>query len=126
MEAEALNTTAVIVGAIVAFIVGAIVYHPKVLGTIWAKGSGVDLEGGGSPPILAFALQAVALVCLALVIGITATISYLGTALLAIGAAICFVMSQGAFQKKTTGAMLVDGLYVFLAGAVMIVAQGAL
>ncbi len=53
MEAEALNTTAVIVGAVAGFLFGWIIYHPKVLGTIWAEGSGVDLDAGNGPPILA-------------------------------------------------------------------------
>ena len=126
MEAEALNTTAVIVGVVAGFLFGWIIYHPKVLGTIWAKGSGVDLESGDEPPVLAFGLQIGALVCLALVIGMTATISYLGTAMLAIGGCILFVVGGGAFSGKSMGAMLTDGFYVLGAGALMIVAQGAL
>ena len=126
MEAEALNTTAVIVGAVAGFLFGWIIYHPKVLGTIWAKGSGVDLDAGNGPPILAFGFQIGALICLALVIGMTATISYLGTALLAIGACILFVVGGGAFSGKSMGAIMTDGLYILGAGALMIVAQGAL
>lgn len=126
MEAEALNTTAVIVGAIAGFIFGWIIYHSKVLGAIWAKGSGVDLNSGDVPPVLAFGLQIGALICLALVIGLTATISYLGTALLAIAACVLFVVGGGAFSGKSMGAMLTDGLYVLGAGALMIVAQGVI
>ncbi len=125
MEAEALNITAIAIGAVVAFIYGAIIYHPRVLGTIWAKGSGVSLEGGNSP-ILAFALQILALLALAIVVGTTATVSFLGTAILAIVAAALFVVSGGAFQRKSTGAMLTDGLYVLGAGALMIAAQGVI
>ena len=41
MEGEALNITAVIAGAVAGFVFGAVIYHPKVLGTIWANGSRV-------------------------------------------------------------------------------------
>ena len=122
MEAEALSITAISVGAVAAFLFGWVIYHPKVLGTTWAEGSGVEL--GGSPPALAFVLQILALVALAIVVGVTATVNFLFTAILAILAAACFVMSGGAFTKKSTGAIVVDGVYVVGAGVCMIVAQG--
>ena len=68
MEAEALNIPAVVAGAVAAFLAGWIIYHPRVFGTAWASGSGVDL--GGSPPALAFIAQVIGLVALALFIGI--------------------------------------------------------
>ena len=126
MEPEALNWTAVIVGAVAGFAFGALVYNPKTLGTIWANGSGIDLESGAPPPVTAFVFQGLALLCLALVIGLTATISYLGTAVLAILAVLLFVVSGGAFARKTTGALAVDALYIAGAGALMIAAQGIL
>lgn len=124
MEAEALNMTAVIAGAVAGFVLGMILYHPRVLGTIWANGSGVEL--GGSPPILAFVMQILGLVALALVVGMTATINYLGTALLAIAAAALMMLGAGAFAGKSKGALAVEGLYVIGAGALMILAQGLL
>ncbi len=124
MEAEALNITAVIVGAVAGFVLGAVVYNPKVLGTIWARGSGVDLSAGAPPPVLAFGAQFLALLCLAVVVGMTATVNFLGTAVLAILGAALFVVSHGAFVRKSTAAMLIDGLYVVGAGVLMILAQG--
>ncbi len=124
MEAEALNIPAVVAGAVAAFLAGWIIYHPRVFGTAWASGSGVDL--GGSPPALAFIAQVIGLVALALFIGVTATISYLGTALLAILAAAALVVSGGAFLKKSGAALAVDGGYILLAGVLMIAAQGLL
>jgi len=124
MEAEALNIPAVLAGAVAGFVFGAVIYHPKVLGTVWANGSGVTLDG--KPPILAFLLQSLALLALVLVVGMTATLNLLGTALLAIGAAALFVASNGVFQRKTTGAVATDAVYIIGAGALMIVAQGLL
>ena len=126
MEAETLNIPAVLAGAVAAFFLGAVIYHPKVLGSTWAKGSGVDLEAESAMPSLAFLFQILALVCLAIVIGMTATINFLGTAVLAILAALFFVVSGGAFLKKSAGALFVDGVYVAGAGILMIAAQGLL
>ena len=124
MDAEALNITAVVVGAVAAFVFGWIIYHPKVLGRIWAEGSGV--APSNAPPVLAMVLQLLALLALALVLGTTATVNFLGTALLAIAAVALFIASGGAFTGKTTGAILVDVAYVWGAGALMIAAQGLL
>lgn len=124
MEAEALNTLAVFLGTVAAFVFGMLLYHPRLLGTIWAKGSGVEL--GGSPPILAFVLQLLGLVALAIVIGMTATVNFLGTALLAIAAVALLSMGGGAFSGKRKGALAVDGLYIVGAGVLMIAAQGLL
>jgi len=124
MEAEALNIAAVLVGAAAAFALGMILYHPRVLGTIWANGSGVEL--GGSPPIAAFAFQILGLISLAVVVGMTATINFLGTAVLAIAAVALISLGNGAFSGKSKGALLTDGLYIFGAGVLMIAAQGLL
>lgn len=124
MEADPLNVIAVATGAVTAFIFGAVIYHPKVLGTIWANGSGVDLTA--KPSAIAFVAQVVAIIALALVVGLTATFQLLSAALLAILAAAAFVVANGLFQKKSGGALFTDGLYVVGAGALMIIAQGAL
>jgi hypothetical protein len=124
METESLNIPAIIAGAVAGFVLGWVIHHPRVLGTVWANGSGVEL--GGNPPVIAFALQILALMSLAVVIGMTATVNFLGTALLAILAAALFVASGGASQKKSTGAILTDTIYIVGAGALMIVMQGIL
>ena len=124
MEAEALNIPAVALGTALGFVFGMVLYHPRVLGTIWANGSGVDLDG--SPPVLAFVLQILGLGALAIVVGMTATVNFLGTALLAILAAALLVTGGGVFTGKSKGALATDGLYILGAGALMIVAQGIL
>jgi len=124
MEAEALNVTAVVAGAVAAFLFGWVIYHPKVLGQIWAEGSGVEMTG--SPPIMAMVLQALALLALATVVGMTATVNFLGTAVLAIAAVALFIASGGAFIGKSTGAILTDVAYALGAGVLMIAAQGLL
>lgn len=125
-QPETLNILAVIVGTIVAFLFGWLIYSPKVFGTKGAEGSGVELGAASSMPVFAMAAQPVALFLLALVIGAAAATSALGTALLAILAAAAFVVSSGAFVKKSTCALAVDGGYIVGSGALMIPAQGLL
>jgi hypothetical protein len=93
-------------------------------GRKWAEGSRVEMGTAQSMPVFAMAAQLAALFVLALVVGITATTSALWTAILAIVAAALFAVSGGAFVKKTTYALLVDGGYILGAGILMIVAQG--
>lgn len=124
MDAAALDWTAVIAGVVAGFAFGAVVYHPRVLGTIWARGSGVPLDG--RPPVLAFLLQILALLALAMVISMMAAVQQLGAALLAILAAMLFVASSGVFQRKSFGAVATDMIYIIGAGILMIVAQALL
>ncbi|NKB51841.1 MAG: DUF1761 family protein [Rhizobiaceae bacterium] len=126
MESELgnINWIAVIVGTVVAFLVGWLWYSPKLFGTGWAAGSGVELGSAQSMPVFAMVSQLVALFLLALVIGITATFEHLITAIIAILAAACFTMSAGAFVKKSGYALGVDFGYIVVAGVVMIICQG--
>lgn len=121
---EDLNWMAIIIGTIAAFIVGWAWYSPKLLGTKWAEGSGVDLDAASSMPVGAMITQILALLSLALVVGLTAQTDALITALLAIVAAALFVMSNGAFSGKNSYAKAVDFGYVIIAGVIMIVCQG--
>ncbi|MET4805357.1 DUF1761 family protein [Limibacillus sp. MBR-115] len=123
---EPLNFLAVAVGTIVAFLFGWLVYSPKAFGKGWAEGSGVALGQASEMPYFAMASQLVALALLSLVIGLLAAQAAFWTAILAILAAMMFVVSAGAFLKKSTYAMLVDGGYILGSGVLMILIQAAL
>jgi hypothetical protein len=120
------NWLAVVVGAILSFLLGWLWYSPKLFGTKWAVGSGVSLASAEKMPVFALAAQLAALVGLSTVVGITATVNALFTAILVIVTAALFVTSSGAFVKKTQYAIRVDVFYILLAGALMIVCQGLL
>ena len=128
MESEFANVNwiAVIVGAVVAFLVGWLWYSPKLFGNGWAEGSGVDLGAAQEMPVFAMVSQMVALLLLSTVIGITAGFEHLITAILAILAAACFVLSAGSFVKKSNYARGVDFGYIVVSGIVMIIVQGIL
>jgi len=114
----------VIVGVVVAFLAGWIWYHPKTMGTKWAEGSGVDMSAPMKMPIMPMVSQLIALVFLALVVGITATTNALFTAIFAILACAMFVASSGSFAQKSKAAVMIDFGYIVIAGVVMIVFQG--
>ena len=128
MESEFANVNwiAVILGTVVAFLVGWLWYSPKLFGTGWAAGSGVELGSAQSMPVFAMISQLVGLFLLALVVGVTATTNALMTAILAILAAATMTMSAGAFVKKSNYALGVDFGYIIVAGVVMIICQGIL
>ena len=121
---ENINWAAVIVGTVVAFLVGWLWYSPKLFGKGWADGSGVELGSAESMPVMAMISQIVALLLLALVVGITATTDALITAVIAILACAAFVFSSGAFARKSGYALRVDLGYIIVAGVIMIAAQG--
>lgn len=125
-QPENLNILAAIVGALAGFLFGWLIYSPNLFGKRWAEGSGVELGAASSMPVFAMLAQLVALFLLALVIGVTATTSALGTGILAIPVAAAFVVSGGAFVKKSTCARAVDGGCIVGSGAIMILAQGLL
>ena len=121
-----LNWLAIGVGTIAAFLLGWLWYSPLVFGTKWAAGSGVTLDSADRMPAMAMFTQLLALLALAMVIGITAQVDALITAILAILATALFAASAGSFINKSRYAITVDVCYRIVAGAVMIVFQGIL
>lgn len=125
-EFALVNWLAVGVGTVVAFIVGAFWYSPKLFGTKWAAGSRVELGAASQMPVFAMVAQFIALFLLALVVGITATTDALITAIVAILAMATFTASMGGFVQKSRYAIMVDFFYVIVSGIVMILCQGLL
>ncbi len=123
METEPLNWLAVIVGTVVAFGAGWL-WYGKLFRDTWMVGSRLTPADGETMPMFAMLAQVAGLFLLALVIGVTATTSALGTAILAIFATAVLVVSGHAFSRKSMAAMMIDGGYIVVAGALMIVCQG--
>ena len=63
---------------------------------------------------------------MAWLVGATATINALGTAIMLILATAGFQTSSSLFSQKTTAAALIDGGIIIVMGVVMIAAQGLL
>ncbi len=120
------NWLATGVGTIVAFLVGWAWYSPKLFGVKWAEGSRVDLGTADQMPVFALASQLIALLLLAVVIGITRISEDIITAVLVVLAVATFNASGGAFVQKTSYAITVDFFYIIVCGVVLIACQGLL
>jgi len=123
---SSVNWLATGVGTVLAFLVGWAWYSPMLFGVKWAEGSRVDLNTADQMPVFAMVSQLLALLFLAIVIGITRISEDMITAVFAILAVATFNASSGAFVKKTSYAITVDFFYIIACGAVMIVCQGLL
>ena len=121
-----LNWLAIGLGTLLAFILGWLWYSPMLFGEKWASDSGVSLEKANKMPVVAMITQLLGLFCLALVIGITAEVEALITAILVIMYGAFFAAAAGGFSQKSRYAIWVDVSYRIVAGAVMIVLQGLL
>lgn len=120
------NWLATVVGAVVAFLAGALWYSEKLFGSKWAEGSRVDLGKVDQMPVFAMVSQIVGLLMLATVIGITRLSEDIVTAIIAILAVATLIASNGGFAQKSGYAIRVEFFYIIVSGAIMIAAQGVL
>lgn len=118
------NWPAVLAGTLVSFGLG-MVWFGKLFGRVWAEGSH-GIKPPATPPLLTMALQLAGTFLLALVIGATATINALVTAILVLVALAALMTAGSLFSQKSVSAALIDGGFVLAMGVVMIVAQGIL
>ena len=118
------NWPAVLLGAIVSFGLG-MVWFGKLFGRDWAQGCH-GINPPATPPLLAKALQLAGTLLLSLMIGATATINALVTAILVLVAKAALLTAGSLFSQKSPAAALIDGGFVLAMGAVMIGAQGIL
>ncbi len=115
---------AVVVGAIVSFLVGWLWYSPKLFGTKWAAGVNVDLGSADEMPIGAMATNMLGLLLMSWFVGVTAANEALLTVILATLAFTCLAWSNGSFSKHSNYANAVSAGYWIVALVIMIVFQG--
>ncbi len=116
--------TAVIVGAVVAFIVGWLWYSPKLFGTKWAEGVGVDLGSIDKMPVGAMLYQAVGLFLMSWFVSVTAGNNALLTVILATVAFSLMLMASGKFAGHNSYASHVNAGYWIVALVIMVIANG--
>jgi hypothetical protein len=114
----------VFAGAIVSFLVGWLWYSPKLFGTKWAEGVGVDLGSAGEMPVGALVAQAIGLFLMGWFVGVTAASNALLTVILGTVAFTVLAYSAGMFGKRSAYSRLVDGGYWLVALVIMILCQG--
>jgi Protein of unknown function (DUF1761) len=118
------NWLGVIVGTVASFLLGWLWYSPKLFGTKWAEGIGVELSSASSMPATAMVTQLIATFLLAWLVGITAGQNALLTTILIELTIIFFLVSNGLFAKKSNYAIGVEAGFVAAMTIVMIIVQG--
>jgi hypothetical protein len=116
------NWIAVLVGAAAAFALG-IAWFGPLFGKTWSAGSH-GLQPPARFPVFPTAVQAVGTFLLSWVIGATATIDALFTAVFLILAIAALQLSGSLYSQKSPKAALIDASYVIAMGVLMIAAQG--
>lgn len=114
----------VIVGAVVAFLIGWLWYSPKLFGTKWAQGVGVDLGAASEMPMGAMVAQIIGLFLMSWFVGVTAASNLLLTVILGTIAFTVMAYAGGMFGRKSNYARNVDAGYWIISLVIMIICQG--
>ncbi len=117
------NWIAVVVGAVVAFLLGGLWYSPKVFGKKWAEGVGVNPDDSKHPPAVTMLVQVIGTFLLAWVVGITETRNALLTIILIVITIAVLMAAGGLFANKSRYAIMVEAGYVIAMGFIMVAFQ---
>ncbi len=121
------NWLAVIVGAVLAYGLGALWYSPMMFVKKWAEGCRIDMTANtGGSMLPAMLTQAVGTFMLAWVIGITATTDSLMLAILIASTTSVLIITNGLFAQKSTYAVMVEAGYVVAMVVIMILVHAVL
>ena len=113
----------VVVGAVVAFLVGWLWYSPMLFGKQWAAGNNIEMGSASTMPMPAMITQAIGLLLISWFVGVTAVESKLWTFILAVIGFGVLQASGELFTKKPTSVMWIDFGYLIAAAVVMFIAQ---
>lgn len=116
------NWVAVIVGAIMAYVVGALWYSDKMFASKWRSGIGTPAVSN-MPMLPGMLTQAIGTFLLAWVIGITETTDSLYFAILITLTIATLIKANGFFGGKTKYAIFVETSFVIVMVVIMIIAQ---
>ena len=117
---------AVIVGAVLAFLLGWFWYSPMLFGKKWAEGVGVELGSADKMPAAAMLLQAAGTFLLAWVVGVTAASNALLPFILLVVTITVLVAAGGLFAKKSNYAIFTETGFILAMAVVMFAAQAIL
>lgn len=115
---------AVIVGAIVSFLVGWLWYSPKLFGPKWAEGVGVKMGDPKNMPKVAMGSQLLGLFLMSWFVAVTAASNLLLTVILATLAFTVMSYANSAFAQHSEYARRVNAGYWLVALVIMILCNG--
>ena len=119
------NWLAVIVGFVVAFLVGWVWYLPSLpIGKRWIEGVGMDPASPPKPSVTPMVWQLIGTFLLAWLVGVTAANNALLTIILAAFAVAALTIATGQFSRKSSFASFAEGGYVIIMFVIMIIFQG--
>ncbi len=115
-----INWLAVIVGAVLAFLLGWLWYSRSLFGTKWAEGVGVSLGDASEMPIKAMVTQAIATFFFAWLVGVFAANSAVPTLILVVSTIVLLMASGGFFSKKSAYAIATETGFVVTMAVLMV------
>ena len=117
------SLVAVIVATVLSFMLGGIWYSPRVFGARWSEGVGIDLESedAGKHAVKALSVQFVSTLLLAWVLGAMVDAGEWLMIAATVGVASIILISAGLFHRNSHFAAVIEGVFVLMMAAVMIV-----
>jgi len=117
------NWIAVVAGFVLSFLLGWLWYSPKLFGTKWAEGVGIDLSAASGVPAKAMITQAVATFLLSWVVGVTVANNAPYTLILIVLTIITLMKASGFFSQKSTYAIATETGFVAAMAVIMVICQ---
>ncbi len=114
---------AVIVATVLSFVLGGLWYSPRVFGARWAEGCGVDLESedAGKHAAKALSVQFVSTLLLAWVLGAMVDAGEWLMIAVTVSVVAVILISAGLFHRNSHFAAVIEGVFVVVMSAVMVV-----
>jgi hypothetical protein len=119
------NWVAVIVGAVLAYGLGALWYSDKMFGKKWRDGIGIAVDDQ-TPMAVAMISQAVGTFFLAWVIGVTATTDSLALAILVALTIATLIKANGLFAQKSKYSIMVESGFILAMVTLMILVHAVI
>ncbi len=123
MKMTDVSLVAVIVATVLSFMLGGIWYSSRAFGARWAEGVGIDLESedAGKHAVKALSVQFVSTLLLAWVLGAMVDAGEWLMIAATVGVASIILISAGLFHRNSHFAAVIEGVFVVVMAAVMIV-----
>lgn len=118
------NWLAVIIGFVASFLLGWLWYSPRLFGTKWAEGAGVDLGAAGEMPVTAMVMQAIGTFLLSWIVGITASNEALAIMILIAVTFATLQIAGGHYLKHSNYTIMTNAGFTIAMVVVMVVVQG--
>ena len=115
------NWLAVGVGTIISFILSGLWYSPKMFGTKWAKGVGVNVDADAKQPMPALVTQFIGTLLFAWVVALAYTNGSIASIVLISITFFFLLVAANLFAEHSVYATVVEGMLIITMGLIMVV-----